>query len=437
MITKEAEQLNEKIEKENLKIFRLLSARGRSAFFPKSGILSQAKEAAGKKINATIGIALSDGGEAMHLEEISKNVSLPSKQIYDYAPGYGVKDLRDKWQEMMLEKNPSLKKDSLSPALATSGLTHGLFVAGYLFADEGDEIIIPDLYWENYDLVFGNNFGAKLSVFPMFKGGSFNIDGLKEKLSKKGPDGNPEASNGVNKKIVLLNFPNNPTGYSPTKKEAEEMVEVISEASKKEAIVVICDDAYFGLNFEDNVFEESVFGPLSSAGKKILAVKIDGSSKEDFAWGLRVGFLTFGSLGLSPDALAALADKAAGAIRGSVSNVSNLSQNLLLKAINSPNYKAEKKAHFDELKERFDEVKSVLAKNHNYLKYFRPLPFNSGYFMCVEILPPNDAEAIRKKTLERGVGAISFKNVLRLAFSSVPKGSIKEMFEAIYNVCKN
>ena len=59
-------------------------------------------------------------------------------------------------------------------------------------------------------------------------------------------------------------------------------------------ILICCDDAYFGLNYEENIETQSLFAYLADIHENVLAVKIDGPTKEDYVWGLRCGFLTFG-----------------------------------------------------------------------------------------------------------------------------------------------
>lgn len=425
-MTSEAKQANKILKDNNPNIFNLLSPRGRDIYFPKKGILNQSREATGKKINATIGIATHDNGEAMHFSEISDIVGLTPKEIYNYAPGYGIKELRELWRKEMANKNPGLKDIKTSLPVVTCGLTHALHVAGYLFAGKGERIIIPNFYWENYDLIFQNSFGAVFDSFDLFDiNNGFNISGLKKKLSIEG------------KKIILLNFPNNPTGYSPTEEEAHLIAETIKEGAKKSEIAVIMDDAYFGLEYEEKTFKQSMFSLLADADEKILAIKIDGTSKEEFAWGLRVGFITFGGRRLGERGLEVLADKAAGIVRSTISNASNLSQNLIMRALKSEKHNNEKVNYKIILKERYEETASVLRKNKEYMQYFKALPFNSGYFMCVEILLPNIAEDIRQKLLAKfDIGTIALDNVLRIAFSSVPKNKIKDLFDSIYQACK-
>ena len=78
----------------------------------------------------------------------------------------------------------------------------------------------------------------------------FNAEGLRQALLSQKDKG---------KAIVLLNFPNNPTGYTPGAQEAA-IVSAIQEAAEAGMnIVVVTDDAYFGLFFEDSL-KESLFG---------------------------------------------------------------------------------------------------------------------------------------------------------------------------------
>ncbi|MCX6798904.1 MAG: aminotransferase class I/II-fold pyridoxal phosphate-dependent enzyme [Candidatus Diapherotrites archaeon] len=424
-LNREAIALNETIKKNSPAVFSLLSGRGKAIFFPKRGILSQGAEAKGKKINATIGIALEDNAETMRLPSLQKLLLVPH-EAFSYAPSFGRQDVREKWRAMLFEKNPSLAGKETSLPVATIALTHGLSMAAYLFADAGDKIILPSLFWENYRLVFENAYGARLDTCLAFRQNAFNVAGLEKKLSegKKG------------KKILLLNFPNNPSGYTPTVEEAKKIVEAIKKSGEAgNKILALLDDAYFGLVFEEGIEKESLFSWLADLHENILAVKIDGPTKEDFAWGFRVGFVTFGIKGGSRELYAALEAKLAGAIRGSVSNAPNISQVLLLQAQASEEYASERKQKFEILRKRYGTVKDVLA-GKKFAKYFVPLPFNSGYFMCIKLNDGIDAEKVRQVLLKKyDTGVIVFGNLVRIAFSAVPNEKIPELFENIFLAC--
>ena len=56
------------------------------------------------------------------------------------------------------------------------------------------------------------------------------------------------------------------------------------------------DDAYYGLFYEDVYTFNHYFTALSNLNSNaILPVRLDGATKEFFAWGFRVGFMTFGT----------------------------------------------------------------------------------------------------------------------------------------------
>jgi aspartate/methionine/tyrosine aminotransferase len=423
MINQEAKELNAKIQQ---KVYSFLSEKGKEIYFPKQGILEQTKEAKGKKINATIGIAIENNNETMCLDSIKKNVLLNSNRIFPYAPSYGIKELREIWRTQIKQKNPSLNTEQtkISLPIVTSGITHGLSIVSDLFVNPDEEIIITDLFWENYRLIVENCHNAKLKPFNTFKENNFDLDSFEQSLQGEG------------KKIVLLNFPNNPTGYSLTNTEAEELIQIIKEAAEQKQILVICDDAYFGLFYEQDVYQESLFAKLAELHENVLAIKVDGATKEDYVWGLRVGFLTYGAKNINSETLTALEGKTAGTIRGGLSSCCHLSQSLLLEAFNSSTYKKEKENKYLILKSRYKKVKETL-KNEKYKQFFTALPYNSGYFMCIKLNENLNSEGVRKILLEKyNTGVITLGNLLRIAFSSVAEDNIELLFDNIYNACK-
>jgi aspartate/methionine/tyrosine aminotransferase len=424
----QAKSLNDAVKAANPAVLDMLSAKGKAIFFPKLGILAQSAEANGKEINATIGIALEDDGSPVALHSISKNLNLPAADAYTYAPSPGRADLRKVWREMLGKKNPGLNGKAYSNPVVTSALTHGLSMAGYLFCDPGDTVILPDLFWENYGLIFTHAYGAGLDAFPAYTAdGKFNVAGLKAKL---------EAPSKGGKKIVLLNFPNNPSGYTPYPDEVQGIAAAVKAAAGRgDKVVVLVDDAYFGLVFEEGVYKQSIFCDLCDLHPNVLAVKIDGATKEDYVWGFRVGFLTYGIQGGTPALYEALEAKTGGAIRGNISNSSNPAQSLLLRSWTAGEYAAEKQQKFELLKRRYDEVKRILAAHPEYREQFTALPFNSGYFMCIK--PKADSEKLRQKLLkDYSTGTINFGGILRLAFSATPTAKLEKLFDNVYKAAQ-
>ncbi len=412
-----ARELNQSLAADGSILPSLLSARGTRAFFPSRGILGQSAEARHAAINATIGTALEDDGSALALDCLKDLVHLPS-DAFLYAPSAGSPDLRRQWRAMLDEKNSTMPNVSCSLPVVTQALTHGLYLAGLLFVDPGESIILPDLYWDNYELLFVEGCGANFATFDIFADGGYNVPGMRRLLMQPGE-----------KKILLLNFPNNPTGYTATESEATAIVEAVSEAAAAgKHIVVLLDDAYFGLVYEPGVYRQSLFPLLAQCHPNVLAIKLDGPTKEDYVWGLRLGFITFGMQGATQEHYRALEDKTAGLVRATISSAGNLPQQLLLHGFAHDDYRRQKAVKMSVLKERYDRIKAVLVDHPEYAESFVPLPFNSGYFMCVR---PRDAdcERVRRVLLQEfDTGVIVLSGLIRLAFSSVPLGRIEPLF---------
>jgi aspartate/methionine/tyrosine aminotransferase len=285
----------------------------------------------------------------------------------------------------------------------------------------GVEVVVPDLYWDNYALVFEESAGAKLSLFNTFKDGHFDTAAMKKALLA-----------GEGKKILILNFPNNPTGYTATIEDAVKIVAAVKAAAKAgKKIVVVLDDAYFGLVYEKGVHEESLFAEFATLSPNVLAVKLDGTTKEDYVWGLRVGFISFAFKGATDAQLKALEAKAAGNVRSAVSNITSIGQQLSIEAFADKGYAAQKKAKYAVLKSRYQEIRRILKKNAKYAESFEVMPFNSGYFMCVKPIGV-EAEAVRKRLIEGySTGTIVLSGLIRLAFATVPLKNLAQLFDAV------
>lgn len=420
-----AKKLNEQINNENSAIYDLLTPYGRRLYFPK-GIVSQSNEAkkSAHLFNATIGIA-TENNAPMHLLTVKHFVADKFKvnEVFPYAPSSGLLPLRKLWQQRQRNLNQSITQSSMP--VVTNALTHGLSLIGDLFINPEDTVIVPDKFWGNYRLMWEVNKQAKFEFFPTFNENlqAFNTNSLTKILLDKP----------LKKAIVVLNFPNNPTGYTVTKSEAKQIKEILHTAAMRGTnLVIICDDAYWGLTYENDCEKESFFGELANCHKNILTIKIDGCTKEHFMWGFRVGFITFGSKDCD-QAYQALESKVSGAIRGNISNVNHHGQTLLLKALQQPSIETEIIEKRAILKKRYEKVKEVVY-NKEYSKFWDVYPFNSGYFMCLR-LKTVTAEKLRIHLLSKhGIGTISTgEKDLRVAFSCLNEKDIELLFKMIAN----
>jgi aspartate/methionine/tyrosine aminotransferase len=418
-----AQAANDALAKDAPVVLGLLSERGKRFFFPAKGILAQGAEAKqkAKTANATVGIA-TENGMPMHLACIHKYYQgLAPNEIYDYAPSYGKPELRAAWARKQRIETPSLGDHPVSNPVVTNALTHGLGLVGDLFLDPGDDVLSSDLMWENYNLNWETRLGARYHYYPLFdeKLEGINLPAFSAAL----------AEHRGRKLVVSLNFPNNPSGYTPTRAEAEAMVRALTaEAQAGTRLVAVVDDAYYGMFFDDRCERESLFGRLARAHPNLLAIKIDGATKEEFVWGLRVGFITFGVQNGTPAAYKALEDKTAGLIRAYVSNISHPGQSIVLKALADPEFPRQQAEKVAVLRARAATVARE-CRRPEYADCWDVYPFNSGYFMCLR-LKGADADAVRLRLLDdHGVGTIALgKSELRVAFSCLAEAQIPGVF---------
>ncbi|MDR2518699.1 MAG: aminotransferase class I/II-fold pyridoxal phosphate-dependent enzyme [Spirochaetaceae bacterium] len=410
---------------------RLLSPLGRRLYFPK-GIIAQAGEAkkAATTANATIGMAYA-GGKPLALSSVAGGFSglLPEEAVV-YAPTAGIEAARAAWKDLLGAKNPSLDLERVSLPVVVPGLTGGISFMADLFLAEGDTLMAGGPCWDNYAFIAETRRGASFKEIPLFDDrenpGGLALDSISSALKGAG-----------NTVKLILNFPNNPSGYSPTRGEAERLLASVKDAADAGAdVLVLCDDAYFGFFYEKDCASQSLFAGLALLHERVLAVKIDGPTKEDYSWGLRTGFITFGSKGLTNEHYEALVKKLMGAIRSSVSCANTPAQHLMLKTLADSRSASEKARFFSLLERRYRTVKQCVAE-HEPHPNLRSLPFNAGYFMTFQCRGVH-AETLRKTLLEQeGIGTVSFGgSYLRVAFSSVDEALIPVVYRSIYRAAR-
>lgn len=437
---KEATEINNVLKEASPTFYSVLSNLGKRLYMPK-GIIFQSNQSKkhAKSYNASIGIAKENIGFSegkgisvenlapMTLNSIGKYfVGLEQNEIFNYAPQPGLPVLRDYWHEKIVNQNPCLKsREQISRPVLTGGLTHAISLAAELFTDPGDDLYLADKFWENYSLIFNVKYQVNFVHYKLYKDdySGFNLESLEETLSKSKKD----------KLVLLFNFPNNPTGYTATEEEMDGIRDILVRiAEKGKKIVVLCDDAYYGLFYDKNIYPGSIFSKLAGIHDNIVAVKIDGISKECYAWGFRVGFITFADNFQSVDGYGVMEEKAISGIRSSVSSCSSIAQAVLSHAIKDEDYSKEREEKYRILESRVAKVKQIVYREE-YKSYWDVYPFNSGYFMCLRIkdIP---ADTVRKHALFRyGLGTIAFDQDLRVAFSCISEENLETVFQIIAN----
>ncbi len=431
-----------------------LSDFGKEIFMPQ-GIFYWAGRAKNLEFNGTAGTAkvlrseLNLEGEGMvscYLGGIEEYVA-PDKtdNIVNYAPINGIPKFRELWKQWIIAKSPNSidVSNKLSTPAVTNGITMGIFAVARMFLNANEKIIVPNKRWGNYDLILTKQLGVGLEIFEFFKEKAFNVDALDQAIQNV-------ADAGQEKIVLIVNFPNNPTGYAPTEKEILAIKEMLIAKAKalEKPIVVICDDAYEGYVYDDGRVPESIFYHLVDVNKWIVPIKLDGISKEMLLYGGRIGAITFGFSAEWGNAEALqkiekqIDNKFQGLIRSTISNCNHLMQEILVEILEKgPEhvYKM-RQATYDLLSERYYECLTAINELNN--PNITMDPAGGGFFLFLNIKDVDATELADLLVTKYSVGLIPIVkpeggvNGLRVAYCSVPKPKIKELFSRIDQACR-
>ncbi|MHA1953270.1 MAG: aminotransferase class I/II-fold pyridoxal phosphate-dependent enzyme, partial [Candidatus Heimdallarchaeaceae archaeon] len=239
-------------------------------------------------INATVGTARNNDGSLLIfptlLEEFGK---LSGEQNFAYANIRGMPKFAKLWKEDTLASFPNNlieTTDRLSSLpLATCGLTGGLTLAGEAFLDRDDPILIPNFRWGNIGNVFLKNQQLKEINYELLdEEGELNFSDLTDKIKTLDSEGK--------KFSIYLNFPNNPSGISPSFEQIKILQEALSGVTSP--TIILLDDAYEGYVYDSDAISYSLFPHLVGLNENVMVVKMDGVSKRYCAYGARLGAIT-------------------------------------------------------------------------------------------------------------------------------------------------
>lgn len=186
-----------------------------------------------------------------------------------YTSNAGLKDLKKeivKYQHRKIQVDYDYNKD----VVVTVGGSEGIDIALRAMLDQGDEVLIPQPSYVSY-LPCTLLAGGKPVIIPLKKENEFKL--TKEEV---------EAAVTEKTKVLVLPFPNNPTGSVMTKEDLEPIAEVV----EKYDLFVISDEIYSELTYTS--------GHVSIAslpGMKERTLVINGFSKGFAMTGWRLGYV--------------------------------------------------------------------------------------------------------------------------------------------------
>ena len=185
-----------------------------------------------------------------------------------YTSNSGMPELREAISDY-LDRRFNLKYDAEEEILVTVGGSEGIDLALRSLVGPGDEVIIPEPSFVAYQGCTAFT-GATPVVIDLKAENEFKL--TKQELEEAITD---------KTKVLIMPFPNNPTGATMNKEELSEIVEVL----KDKDIVVISDEIYAELSYEANHISIAAFPEMRDK-----TVVINGFSKSHAMTGWRLGY---------------------------------------------------------------------------------------------------------------------------------------------------
>jgi len=159
-----------------------------------------------------------------------------SPGLHRYMPNAGFADVRTVIAESL---SPECKVEiSADDVVMVCGAAGGLNITLKTLLDPGDEVIIFTPYFVEY-LFYADNHGGKAVPVPTRDDFRLDFSALQDALNEK-------------TKAVIINSPNNPTGVVYSRKELQELGDLLKTHSDRhgKAVYLISDDPYKKITFD-------------------------------------------------------------------------------------------------------------------------------------------------------------------------------------------
>lgn len=207
--------------------------------------------------------------------ETPRHIVEAAKQALDegntwYTPGMGIPSLREAISSKAWRTN-GIRADPATDVMITVGATEGNMLAMLAAVDPGDEVIITDPSYTNYEGQIRVANGTPVRV-PVLESRDFRIDpgDIDRAISKR-------------TKLMVINSPANPTGAVLQRRD----LEALAAIAQRHDLFVLSDEAYESLIYDE--VEHVSIGSLP--GMKERTISVFTLSKTYAMTGWRIGYL--------------------------------------------------------------------------------------------------------------------------------------------------
>ncbi len=253
-----------------------------------------------------------------------------------YTPSTGDLKLKEAIaRRLERQGNPFSDKNNI---VVTAGAKYAIFLALLSLASEGDEILIPLPYWVSYPEMVKLT-PAKPKFIQLSQENNFKL--TPELLEK---------SITPRTKVLLFNYPSNPTGATYTRQELLQIAQIV----EKNNFYVLSDEIYEAL-----VYDQREHVCLASLGKAVeRIVTVSGLSKTFSMTGWRVGYLA---------ANQKLVDAVSNICGHTTSCPCSISQAAAIAALENQEWESKVKVKFQERRDllysRLSQIKKIIPYN--------------------------------------------------------------------------
>ena len=362
-----------------------------------------AEEGKEKVVNATIGALLDDDGELIVLSSVNDVFKkLSPKEFAEYAPISGTPEFKKAVKQDALR---GYEPKGFVEASATPGGTGAIRNTIANYTDRGDSVLVADWYWSPYGTIAAEQ-GRKVETFTFFNDErKFNAEDFRAKaeslLSKQ------------QRLVIILNTPaHNPTGYSLTTEDWNNVKAVLESLPADKKITLLVDTAYIDFAGDEEAYR-SFLPILEEMPENVLTLISHSLSKAYTLYGMRCGALI--CLAKTEEIAEEFKRVCEFSSRASWSNCARAPQAILSKIYSDPELKAKV------FEERQGYREMLLRRGRAFEKAaaecgLEMVPFDAGFFASIPCSNPDEVAARLEK---EGIFLVPLAKGLRVSVASV------------------
>lgn len=370
-----------------------------------------AKEAKKKNpavVNATIGMLYDEEGNLFTFKSVDKALfDLTPEEKFAYSSTPGNKDYHEALKHWIFQDQyHEILKTMQCSVIATPGGSGAISNTFSNYLNPNDIVLLPEYMWGNYKQFAYENF-AKFSTYSMFENEHFNLNDLRKKIE--------EVKNLQNRVVLVINDPcHNPTGYTMSYEEWQELIQIINQATcDGMPFVLLYDMAY--IDYDSRGFEATrkniaLFPLLNSSVLVILAFS---GSKTFALYGLRIGAQI--ALSKSEQVIQEFFSANKFSSRAKWSTATNLGMNLISRVLTQPSYLEEFKRELKESSEMLKRRADAFLESAQKVN-LKVLPFSCGFFITI---PCSHADEVYQELVKKDIHIIPLDHVLRVTIAAI------------------